>query len=52
MHLRVTDGAGIGKVRVYLDGSLIKSFKSVRTSVAINVRGLRVGTHKVKIVGL
>ncbi|MBC7644349.1 MAG: DUF3494 domain-containing protein [Thermoleophilia bacterium] len=47
---KVVDGAGIGKVRVYIDGRLVKSSKTVRSSVAVNVRGLPVGTHRVKVV--
>lgn len=49
-RVRVSDTAGIRLVSVYLDGRLLKQVATPRFSVAINVRGLRVGRHRIKVV--
>jgi hypothetical protein len=49
-RVRVRDGAGIRMVRVYLDGRLVKRTTHTRFSIRINVRGLRVGTHRIKVI--
>ena len=50
--VRIRDRAGIRSVRVYLDGKRIKSTKLTRFSLRINVRGLRVGPHRITVVAV
>lgn len=50
--VRVRDRAGIKteSVSVYLDGRLVKRTSRTRFKVKINVRGLRVGRHRLTVV--
>ena len=48
--VRLRDGAGIKSVKVYLDGKRVKSTKRTRFSLRINVRGLKVGSHRITVV--
>ncbi|MGI8594069.1 MAG: Ig-like domain-containing protein [Solirubrobacteraceae bacterium] len=50
--LRARDRAGIRMVSVYLDGGLVKRSSRTRFSLRIEVRGLRVGRHQIKVVAL
>jgi ice-binding like protein len=51
-RVRVRDRAGIRSVKVYLDGKLVKRTSRTRFSLRIEVRGLRVGRHRIKVVAL
>ena len=46
------DGAGIRRVKVYLDGRLVRRTTHRRFSIRISVRGLRVGPHRIKVIAL
>ena len=50
--VRIRDRAGIlrNSVKAYLDGRLIRRTSLTRFSLRINVRGLRVGPHRVTVV--
>ena len=39
-------------MRVYIDGKLVKRTKLTRFSLQIDVRGLRVGSHRIVVVAL
>jgi hypothetical protein len=49
-RVRLRDGSGIRRVRVYLDGKLVKRTTRTRFSLRISVRGLSVGRHRIKVV--
>jgi Ice-binding-like len=49
-RIRVSDRAGIRRVKVYLDGRVIRDTKRTRFGVRIKVRGLRVGRHRITVV--
>ena len=51
-RVRVRDGAGIRRVKVYLDGKLVRRTTLTRFSIRISVRGLRVGPHRIKVIAL
>ena len=48
--VRLRDPAGIDRVRVYLDGRLIRRTQLTRFTLRIDVRGLRVGAHRIAVV--
>ena len=48
--VRLSDRDGIRRVRVYIDGKLVKRTKLTRFSLQIDVRGLRVGSHRIVVV--
>jgi len=48
--VRVRDRAGIKVVDVYLDGRRIRRTRLTRFSLRINVRGLRVGAHRITVI--
>lgn len=49
VRVRLRDRAGILRARVYLDGKLIRRTTRTRFSLRINVRGLRVGNHRITV---
>jgi hypothetical protein len=49
-QVRVRDRAGIKKVSVYLDGRLVRQTRRTGLSLRINVRGLRIGGHRITVV--
>jgi hypothetical protein len=49
-RVRVRDRAGIRRVNVFLDGRLVKRTSHTRFSIRIDVRGLRVGRHRITVV--
>lgn len=49
-RVRVRDRAGIKSVSVYIDGRLVKRTSRTRFTVRINVRGLRVGRHRMTVI--
>jgi hypothetical protein len=49
-RVSVRDRAGIKSVRVYVDGKLVKLTSRTRFSLRINVRGLRVGRHRITVI--
>jgi Ice-binding-like len=51
-RVRIRDGAGIRRVKVYLDGALIRRTSLSRFTIRISVRGLRVGPHRIKVIAL
>lgn len=51
-RVRVRDGAGVRRVKVYLDGALVRRTTHTRFAIRINVRGLRVGPHRIKVIAL
>jgi hypothetical protein len=50
-RVRVRDRAGIRSVNVYLDGRRVKQTTRTRFSIRIKVGGLRVGRHRITVVG-
>jgi hypothetical protein len=51
-RIRLRDGSGIRRVKVYLDGKLVRRTKLTRFSLRIRVRGLRVGGHRITVMAL
>jgi hypothetical protein len=51
-RVRVRDSDGIRMVSVYLDGRLLRRTSLKRFSLRVNVRGLRVGRHRIRVVAL
>ena len=49
-RVRLRDRAGIKTARVYLDGRLVRTTRRTRFSLRINIRGLRVGAHRITVV--
>ena len=49
-RVALRDGAGIRNVKVYLDGKLLRQTSLKRFSLAIKVRGLSVGAHRITVV--
>lgn len=49
-HVRIRDRSGIRRVRVYLDGKLVRRTARTRFSLRISVRGLPVGRHRITVV--
>ena len=49
-RVRLRDRAGILRVKVYLDGKVVRRTKRTRFSLRISVRGLRVGRHRITVV--
>ncbi len=49
-RIRVRDSDGIRRVRVFLDGKLLKGTTLRRFSLRVTVRGLRVGPHRIRVV--
>ena len=49
-RVRIRDRAGIRSVRVFIDGRLVRRTSRTRFSLRINVRGLRVGPHRLTVV--
>ena len=50
--VRLRDGAGIRRVKVYIDGKLVRRTTRKRFSLRISVRGLRVGRHTMTVIAL
>ncbi|MDP9294630.1 MAG: ice-binding family protein, partial [Actinomycetota bacterium] len=50
--VRLSDNAGISSVSVFLDGRRVRRTSLTRFSLRIAVRGLRVGTHRIRVVAL
>lgn len=48
--VRLSDRAGVRRVNVYLDGRLVRRTIRSRFSLRIDVRGLRVGRHRITVV--
>ncbi|MGI8718188.1 MAG: ice-binding family protein [Lapillicoccus sp.] len=48
--VRLRDRSGIRRVRVYVDGKLVRRSTHTRFSLRVNVRGLRVGRHRLTVV--
>ena len=49
-RVRLRDASGIRRVRVFLDGRLLRRTTRTRFSLRVNVRGLRVGRHRITVV--
>ncbi len=49
-RVSLRDPAGIRSVNVFLDGELVKRTSRTRFSLRVEVRGLRVGSHRIKVV--
>ena len=49
-RVRLRDGSGIRRVKVYLDGRLVRRTTRRRFSLRISVRGLRVGRHTLRVM--
>lgn len=49
-RVRVRNGAAIRSVSVYLDGRRVRRTSRTRFSLRIEVRGLRVGSHRITVV--
>jgi hypothetical protein len=50
--VRVRDGAGIRRVKVYIDGRLVKRTRLTPFSLRIHVRSLSVGNHRITVIAL
>jgi hypothetical protein len=50
--VRLRDRSRIKRASVYLDGRLLKRTSVKRFSIRINVRGLRVGQHRIRLVAV
>ena len=50
--VRLRDRAGIRRVKVYIDGKLLRRTTRKRFSLRISVRGLRVGRHTMTVIAL
>jgi len=48
--VRIRDRAGIRTAKVYLDGRLVRQTSRTRFSLRIQVRGLRIGRHRITVV--
>jgi ice-binding like protein/Big-like domain-containing protein len=48
--VRIRDGSGIRRVHVYLDGKRVKRTTRTRFSLRVNIRGLRVGAHRITVI--
>ena len=49
-RLVLRDRSGIRRVKIYLDGRLVKRTTLTRFSLQISVRGLRIGRHRITVV--
>jgi hypothetical protein len=49
-RVRISDRAGIKKVSVYLDGTLVRQTRRTGLTLRINVRGLQIGGHRITVV--
>ena len=49
-RVRVSDGAGIRSVKVYLDGKLVKTTTRTRFSLVVHARDMSVGRHRITVV--
>jgi hypothetical protein len=51
-RVRVSDSSGIRSVSVFLDGRRVRRTSRTRFSLRIEVRGLRVGRHRIRVVAV
>ncbi len=51
-RVRVGDSSGIRRVSVFLDGRRVRRTSRTRFSLRIEVRGLRVGRHRIRVVAV
>ncbi len=51
-RVRVRDSSGIRSVTVFLDGRRVRRTSRTRFSLRIEVRGLRVGRHRIRVVAV
>jgi hypothetical protein len=49
-RVRLHDASGIRRVKVYVDGKLVRRTTRSRFSLRISVRGLRVGSHTLTVI--
>jgi hypothetical protein len=51
-RVRLRDRSGIRRVKVYVDGKLVRRTTRTRFSLRISIRGLRVGSHRLTVIAL